>query len=123
MGLGLIDNAAKAVDFGIEDAAAEAGEAIIAAARIVVVGAGFFHEALFHEALQVVVESAGAQFEAALRLPGHFLHDGIPVHFLAGEGEQNVEGRWGEGKEVVGGALHYRNPLYQIPMVGSMGSV
>jgi hypothetical protein len=117
----MVHDAAETFDLGGEDAAAQSAEAIVSAARGVVFGpgGGLLYESRLHEALQVVVKGAGAQLKSPFRLARHFLHDGVAVHFLTGEGEQNMQGGRSEREEVVGRGFHYRIPLYQIPMVRS----
>jgi hypothetical protein len=83
----------KAVEFVGEDSPALRGEPVEAA--IFVAGERRFwsvdDEALVHQTLEVVVESAGAQFVVALRLANDLLEDAVAVEVLGGEGEHDVK--------------------------------
>ncbi len=109
----------EALDFGGEDFAADGGEAIVAAARVAIVGrcgfGGLFDEAMVHQLFEIVVERAGAEFVFALRLAGDFLHDAVAVEVLGCQGEQDVELRRGERQENVEIVFHGRNPIYRNP--------
>ena len=88
-------------DFGGEHVATDAGEAIVAAARVASVGrngsrgggglGGFIDEAMVHEFFKIVVEGAGAEFVLTLRLARDFLHDAVAVEVFGGEREEDVE--------------------------------
>lgn len=81
-------------------AAAGFGEAVVAAAFVVVFGIGalfeFFDEVLFEEALDSTVEGAGAKADLAGGTFSDFLHDGIAVAVAIGEGDENVKGVTGK---------------------------
>jgi hypothetical protein len=121
----------EALDLGGEYAAAGVAEAIVAAAgvaRVAVFAAGggsgsgvrsggFFDEAVVHEFFEIVVERAWAEFVAALRLAGDFLHDAVAVKIFGGQGKQNVELGGGEGQESVEVVFHGRKPIYRNPSI------
>jgi hypothetical protein len=81
-------------------AAAGFGEAVVAAALVVVLGVGalfeFFDEILFEEAFDGAVEGAGTEADFAGGAFGDFLHDGIAVAVAVGESYENVKGVSGE---------------------------
>ena len=88
----------EALDFSGEDFAADGGEAIVAAARVAVVGGdgggcfgGFIDEVMVHQLFEIVVERAGAEFVFALRLASDFLHDAVAVEIFGREREEDVE--------------------------------
>ena len=95
-------NLFEAGDFGGEDVAADAGEAVVAAAGVARVGGsgsggggrggfgGLLDEAVVHEFFEIVVEGAGAELVLTLRLASDFLHDAVAVEVFGSEGEQDV---------------------------------
>jgi len=97
----LADHFFETCDFGGEDAAADRGEPIVAAARIAIVGGGgcglggLIDKAMVHQFFEIVVERAGAELVFALRLTGDLLHDAVAVKVFGCEGEENVELGWG----------------------------
>ena len=114
-------NLFEASDFGGEDGAADAGESIVAATGVAIVGgggaAGFFDEAMVHQLFEIVVEGAGAEFVLTLRLARDFLHDAVAVKIFGGQGKQNVELGGGEGQESVEVVFHGRKPIYRNPSI------
>ena len=102
--------------FGVEDAAAQAGEAVVAAAGVVELArgavAGFFDEAFFDQALQGAVERRGPEADFAGGAVENFLHDAVAVLFAGGEGKEDVEPVGFEREEVFG----FRHWLIYIPV-------
>ncbi len=93
------------------------GQAVIASsARVVFAGAGlvaFGDPSGGLHALDSAVEGAWADADAVAGLAGDFLHDGVAVAFLGGEGEEDLE--FGL---VGGGTCHerriYRMTIYRV---------
>jgi hypothetical protein len=89
------DEIFEAAAFGVEDAAAEAGEAVVAAAGVVTVWrgavAGFLDEVFVHKALEGAVECGGPETDLAVGTFEDFLHDAVTVLVAGGEGKQDVE--------------------------------
>jgi hypothetical protein len=112
-------NLFEAGHFRGEDGAANAGEAIVAAARVAIVGgsgaAGFFDQAVAEQFFEIVVESSGAEFVLSLRLASDFLHDAVAVQVFGSEGQQNVKFGRGQGEESVESVFHGRDPIYRNP--------
>ena len=122
MGFRFPQNLFEACDFSGEDATADIGEAVEAAAgvaRVAIVGRGdagrFFDEPMVHQFFEIVVKSAGAEFVLALRLAGDFLHDAVAVEVFRSEREQDVELGGRERKERVESVFHDRKPIYRNP--------
>jgi len=78
------------------------GKTVIAAAFVVVLRIGtlfqFFDEALFEEAFDGAIQSAGAEANLSARSITDFLHDGIAVAVAIGERHENVESIPGKKK-------------------------
>jgi hypothetical protein len=100
------DQFLEAVAFSVEHAAAEAGEAVVAAAGVVELAggavAGFFDEALFDQALQGAVEGGGPEADFAGGAVKNFLHDAVAVLVIGGEREEDVEPVGFEREEIFG---------------------
>ena len=93
---GVSDDTFESGDLGREYATTERGESVVAAARILGVPlALFFDDSLIHQALEIVVQGAGAEFVCALRLTRNFLHDAVAMHVVSGEREKDVQGGGG----------------------------
>jgi hypothetical protein len=111
----------EARDFRGKDGAADAGEAIVAASRVAIVGgrgaAGFFDEAVVEQFFEIVVERAGAEFVLSLGLASDFLHDAVAVEIFGSEREQDVELGRGQREERIESVFHGRNPIYRNPSV------
>ena len=90
------DDVADAGELGGENPVAEAGDAIVAPARVVG-EAGFFDELVADHAVDGAVEGAGAELDGSSGGFGGLFHDGVAVFFSAGEGEENGEDCGGEG--------------------------
>jgi hypothetical protein len=88
------DDVADAGELGGEDAMAEAGDAIVAPARVVG-EAGFLDELVADHAVDGAVEGAGAELDGSSGGFGGFFHDGVAVFFSVGEGEDDGEDGWG----------------------------
>src|SRR5262249_21257961 len=93
----------EALALGCQDAAAQPGEAIVAAAggiqpRRRALGR-FFDQILMHEALERAVERRRPEPYLAVRAVEDLLHDSVAVLVLAGEGEENVKPVRLQGKE------------------------
>ena len=77
--------------FFLRGFAAGAGDAVVAAADVVVFGIGalveFFDESGFEKAFDGAVERAGAELNFAGSAIGDFLHDGVAVAFTIGESD------------------------------------
>jgi hypothetical protein len=112
-------NFVEAGNLGSEDFAADSAEAIVAAARVAIVGGGgfrgFFDEAMVQQFFEIVVERAGAELVFALRLASDFLHDAVAVEVFGSECEQDVELGGGEREESVQVVFHGRKPIYRNP--------
>jgi hypothetical protein len=110
------EDGGEAVGFGGEDGAAEAGEAVgAAAAGVVSLFGELFDEAGGEELLEVVIERAGADFVLAAGVARDLEHDGVAVEVSAGEGEQDVEGGGREREMLLGVGFHIRDTIYRIP--------
>src|SRR5580658_888157 len=87
------------------------GEAIVAAALVVVFGVWalfqFFDEALFEESFNGAVERARAETNLAARAFGDFLHDGIAVAVAVGERDENVESVTGKEERAHDASIAY----------------
>ena len=112
-------NFVEAGNLGGEDFAADGAEAIVAAARVAVVGGGgfqgFFDEAVVQQFFEIVVERAGAELVLTLRLASDFLHDAVAVEIFGSKCEQDVELGGGEREESVQVVFHGRKPIYRNP--------
>jgi hypothetical protein len=78
------------------------GEAVVAAALVVVFRIGALFETLFEEAFDGAVERAGAEPNLAAGAFGDFLHDGIAVAVAVGERDENVESVTGKKERAHG---------------------
>jgi hypothetical protein len=87
------------------------GEAVVAAAFVVVLRIGtffqFFDEALFEETLDGAIQSAGAEANLSARSLADFLHDGIAMTVAIGERHENVESVPGKKKGSHGQTIAY----------------
>lgn len=96
----------EACTFGVEDAAAQTREAIVAAASVVKFArgtvAGFFDETFFDQALEGAVERGGPEADFAIGAVEDFLHDAVAMLFVGGKGEEDMEPVGFEGEEVFG---------------------
>jgi hypothetical protein len=97
------DEFLEALAFGVEDALAERGQAVIAAAGVVKFGSGtfvgFLDQAGFDEALDGTVESSGPQTDFVVGAQEDVLHDAVAVLLAGGKGEHDVEPLGLEGKK------------------------
>jgi hypothetical protein len=83
----------------IEDKLAERGEAIVAAARVVVGRRWPPRLGLLHKAFDRAVERWGPEAHLAGGAVEDVLHDAVAVLFSAGEGEHDVEPLRFKGEE------------------------
>jgi hypothetical protein len=97
--------------FGGEDAAAQPGEPVIAAALVVSgcrPAGGFFDEVGIDQPLESAVKRGGPEPDFAARAVQDFLHYGVAMLVLVGEAEENVEPVGLEGEK-----LFRRRHIYQ----------
>lgn len=92
---GLRENHFEASRFFECGAAASFGDAVIAAALIIVIGIGplaeLLNEAGFEQAFDGAIELAWAELNFAGGALGDFLHDGVAVAFAFGKRDEDVE--------------------------------
>src|SRR5262245_41300833 len=85
----------EAPALGRQDTAAQPGEAIIAAARVIQLRrralARFFDQLLIHEPLERAVEGRRPEAHLAGCAVEDLLHDSVTVLVLAGEGQEDVK--------------------------------
>jgi hypothetical protein len=97
------DEILKAGAFGVENFAAEGGEAVITAASVVEFGSGavmgFLDEIGFDEALEGSVKGGRPEADLAGGALEDFLHDAVAVLLLAGEGEKDMKPLGFQGEE------------------------
>ena len=84
-------------------ALAQGGHAVVAAALVVEGGVGplvgFLHHPGGEHAFQAAVQCAGAELQRVVGLARDVLHDAVPVTFLVGQREQDVEHRRRKGEQ------------------------
>ena len=116
--LGLFHNDFEPLDIRGKDAAAQIGEAVVAAARILARGAERkpFHEAARGKLVEIFVHGAGAESVLARRLAGDLLHDGVAMAIPGGKGQKDVEGGRGKGKIGLQAVVHGRKQIYRNPV-------
>ena len=91
---------AEAGELGGDDSVAEAGDAIVAPARVVG-EAGLFDELVANHAVDGAVKGAGDELDGSSGWFGRFFHDGVSVFFSSGEGEEDGKDGGGQGLVVV----------------------